>query len=270
MSVDARWSSGLRQKTTSRTSAFLRQAQNRPSAWRGVAERARREVERLSHSEAQLREVIARKQVLLDQKDELIRHKDLMSSESDHRLINGLQMVSSLLSLQSRESKNVKAAEQLKIAANRVATVGGVHKRLHALDYVRSVELKQFLEDLCHDMKDILAGGGAERKLAVEGIMLEVPTAIGIPLGYIVSELVTNAAKHAKGRITVVLGTNCNSYELSVSDDGPGFPKRFDPKKARGLGMKIVSSLVNQIGGQSVFGSNHLGRGARVAVLFHA
>ena len=84
-----------------------------------------------------------------------IRHKDLISSESDHRLINGLQMVSSLLSLQSRESHNVKAAEQLKIAANRVATVGSVHKRLHALDYLRRVELKHFLGDLCHDMKDI-------------------------------------------------------------------------------------------------------------------
>ncbi len=181
--------------------------------------------------------------------------------------MNGLQIVSSLLSLQSRESQNAKAAEQLKIAANRVAMVGSVHKRLHALDYVKSVELKQFLEGLCHDMRDVLA---AERSLAVEGIMLEVPTAIGIPLGYIVSELVTNAAKHAKGRITVVLGTNGKGYELSVSDDGPGFSKGFGPEKARGLGMKIVSSLVKQIGGQSVLGSNHLGRGARVAVLFHA
>jgi len=270
MSVDARWSSEIRQKTTNRATAFLKQHPFRSSALRAAVERGRKEVERLNHSEAQLREVLAHKQELLDQKDELIRHKDLMSRESDHRLMNGLQIVSSLLSLQSRESQNAKAAEQLKIAANRVAMVGSVHKRLHALDYVKSVELKQFLADLCHDMKDILAAKGAGRSLAVEGIMLEVPTAIGIPLGYIVSELVTNAAKHANGRITVELGTNCSGYELSVSDDGPGLPKRFDPKKARGLGMKIVSSLVNQIGGQSVFGSNHLGRGARVAVLFHA
>ena len=245
MSIDARWSSGLQQKTAARASAFLQQPSDRLVELRAAVERGRKEVERLSRSEAHLREVLARKQALLDQKDELIRHKDLMSRESNHRLINGLQMVSSLLSLQSRESQNAKAAEQLKIAANRVATVGSVHKRLHALDYVSSVELKQFLEDLCHDMKDILATEGAERCLAVEGNMLEVPTAIGIPLGYIVSELVTNAAKHAKGRITVVLGTQCKGYELSVSDDGPGFPKRFDPKKARGLGMKIVSSLVN-------------------------
>ncbi len=55
-----------------------------------------------------MRAALAREQVLLDQKDELIRHKDLMSRESDHRLMNGLQMVASLLSLQSREAPNAK------------------------------------------------------------------------------------------------------------------------------------------------------------------
>src|SRR5579863_5072366 len=172
MSVDALWSSGLRQKTTNRASAFLQQPPNRPSALRAAVERARKEVERLSHSEAQLREVLARKQVLLDQKDELIKHKELMSRESDHRLINGLQMVSSLLSLQSRESKSAKTAEQLKIAANRVATIGSVHKRLHAMDHVRTVELKQYLEHLCQDMEGILPDDSGKRDLTVEGISL--------------------------------------------------------------------------------------------------
>src|SRR5664280_942700 len=105
--------------------------------------------------------------------------------------------------------------------------------------------------------------------LLLKGIALEVPTAIGLPLGYIVSELVMNSAKYANGKITVSLGMDPGKgYELSVSDDGPGFPKGFDPKKSKGLGMKIVSSLVNQIGGQSLFGPNHLGRGARFTVLF--
>lgn len=229
------------------------------------------ELERLNRVEADLREVLAREKVLLDQKDELIRHKDLMSRESDHRLMNGLQMVSSLLSLQSREAKNTKAAEQLRIAATRVATIGSVHKRLHALDHVRTVELKQYLENLCQDMAGILPATGGENDLTVEGIAIEVPTAIGIPLGYIVSELVTNCAKYAPGKISVRLGITLGGrYELSVSDDGPGFPKRFDPKKSKGLGMKIVSSLVNQIGGQWLFGPNHPGRGARFTVLFRA
>ena len=268
MSGDAPLSTGLPHKSSVEATAF-QQPPNCPLALCATIERGQKELERLNRSEAKLQEALAREQVLLDQKDELIRHKDLMSRESDHRLMNGLQMVSSLLSLQSREAHNTNAAEQLKIAANRVATIGSVHKRLHALDHVRSVELKQYLENLCQDMRGILPTEHAERNLAVEGIALEVPTAIGIPLGYIVSELVTNSAKYANGRITVRLGMNPGKgYELSVSDDGPGFPKDFDPNESKGLGMKIVSSLVNQIGGQSLFGPNHSGGGARFTVLF--
>ena len=269
MSIDVLWSSGLPQETSAQAPAFLQRPLDCPFAACAAVERGKKELQRLNRTEVQLREALAREQVLLDQKDELIRHKDLMSRESDHRLMNGLQMVSSLLSLQSREAHNTNAAEQLKIAANRVATIGSVHKRLHALDHVRSVELKEYLENLCKDMRGILPAEDAERNLAVEGIALEVPTAIGIPLGYIVSELVMNSAKYANGKITVSLGMDPGKgYELSVSDDGPGFPKGFDPKKSKGLGMKIVSSLVNQIGGQSLFGPNHLGGGARFTVLF--
>ena len=206
MSGDAPLSTGLPHKTSVQATAF-QQPPNCPLALCATIERGQKELERLNRSEAQLQKALAREQVLLDQKDELIRHKDLMSRESDHRLMNGLQMVSSLLSLQSREAHNTNAAEQLKIAANRVATIGSVHKRLHALDHVRSVELKQYLENLCQDMRGILPTEHAERNLAVEGIALEVPTAIGIPLGYIVSELVTNSAKYANGKITVRLGT---------------------------------------------------------------
>lgn len=102
----------------------------------------REELERLYRVEDELRNALAREEALLGQKDELIAHQDLMRREADHRLMNGLQMVSSLLSLQSREAQDVKTAEQLKIAANRVATIGNVHKRLHALDHVGTVELK--------------------------------------------------------------------------------------------------------------------------------
>ncbi len=269
MSVDVVWSSEPRQKTSVQTPAFLQQPPDCPLASSVALERGQKELKRVNRTETQLREALAHERALLDQKDELIRHKDLMSREFDHRLMNGLQMVSSLLSLQSREAQNAEAAEQLKIAANRVATIGSVHKRLHALDHSRSVELKQYLENLCQDMRGILPAQGGEYDLAVEGIALEVPTAIGIPLGYIVSELVTNSAKYANGKIAVRLGMNFGKgYELSVSDDGPGFPKGFDPKKSKGLGMKIVSSLVNQIGGQPLFGPNHSGRGARFTVLF--
>ncbi len=115
-----------------------------------------RDLTRIRSTEVWLRRLSPEKEALLRRKDELIQQKELMSKESDHRLLNGLQMIASLLSLQSRASANAEAASQLAIAANRVATIGRVHRRLHSLDGVQTVAFKQYLEDLCRDFSTML------------------------------------------------------------------------------------------------------------------
>ena len=111
--------------------------------------------------------------------------------------------------------------------------------------------------------------GKCDCPVVVEGVTINIPTLTAIPLGFIVNELVTNASKYAPGNITVQLGTTSPlGYSLSVLDEGPGLPAGFDPTRSKGLGMKIVLSLVKQIGGtlQIVPGD---GRGeARLAVTF--
>jgi len=236
----------------------------------GTIDGATMELERLRSTEAELLKSLARERLLVEQKDELIRHKDLLSRESDHRLLNGLQMVTSLLSLQSRLTKNGEAAAQLKIAANRVATIGSVHRSLHASDNLESVDLTTYLEGLCNDIAGILPAGRDGSSLVVEGIPLMVPSATSIPLGFIVSELVTNSDKYARGNIVVRLGISPgNGYALSVSDCGAGLPKQFDPTKTNGLGMRIVLSLVHQIDGELRFSSGDGDRGTRFTVLFN-
>ena len=146
---------------------------------------------------------------LLRQKDELIQQQELFSKESDHRLLNDLQMIVSLLSLQSRASANAEAASQLAAAADRIATIGRIHRRLHYCDGVQTVAFKQFLEDLCRDFSSMLSSDQRpERDIVVEGIEVKLPTVTAIPLGFIVNELITNAAKYGKGRITVRLEPN--------------------------------------------------------------
>ena len=105
--------------------------------------------------------------------------------------------------------------------------------------------------------------------IVVEGADCEIPTVLGIPLGFIVNELITNSAKYAKGNITVRFETTSPaSHSLSVLDDGPGFPAGFDPANSKGLGMKIVQSLVKQIGGELHILPGDNGRGARFTVTF--
>lgn len=206
---------------------------------------------------------------LLQQKDVLLEEKAMLAREFDHRLLNSLQLISSLLSLQSRTTKNPEAAAQLSIAGSRVAALGRVHRRLHVLDHLETVEFKQYISRLCGDLSGMLFNGEAKQSIVVEGEDIEIPTLLGIPLGFIVNELVTNSAKYAKGTITVRLELVPEGYSLSVLDDGPGLPDGFMPSGHKGLGMKIIQSLVKQIGGEFQIGRGDCDRGARFTILFN-
>lgn len=221
-----------------------------------------RELYQYRNIEARLRDALARDKMLLDQKDAELQKQALLSHESEHRLLNDLQMVVSLLSLQSRGSSNAEAASQLKVAADRVGMIVRLHRRLHSHDGAPTVVFKQHLEELCRDFSAMTA---ARRSVDIDfdsSDEIELPAAIGIPLGFIVSELLTNAAKHGRSRIAVRFGANAEGgYELSVSNDGEPLPKDFDPRAGKGIGMKIIKSFVDRIGGTLSFdcGAENLG-----------
>jgi two-component system, sensor histidine kinase PdtaS len=228
----------------------------------------KRELVRHRRTESGLREALAREEALLGQKDALIQQQAVLRQEADHRLLNGLQMVVSLLSLQGRASDNAEVVSQLAAAADRVATIGRIHRRLHSFDGVQTFALKQYVEDLCRDFSMMLSAERPERGIVVEGIEIELPAATAIPLGFIASELITNATKHGSGRITVRLEENpAKGYALSVASDGPALPEGFDPA-GKGLGMRIIRSLVERIGGELRIGRGDSNQGARFTVLF--
>jgi two-component sensor histidine kinase len=229
-----------------------------------------RELTKHRCTEIQLREALAREEALLREKDELIQQQEVLSKESDHRFLNSLQMIVSLLRLQSGASANAEAASQLAIAANRVATIGRVHRRLHSFDGVQTFAFKQYLEHLCREFSTMLSSEERpERVIVVEGIEIKLPTVTGIPLGFIVNELITNAVKHGKGRIMVRLEPNPGKgYALSVSNDGPALPEGFDPAACKGLGMKIIQSFAERIGGELRIGRGDKDQGTRFTVLF--
>ena len=165
---------------------------------------------------------------------ELAQRQVMLAQEFEHRLINGLQMISSLLSLQSRKARTSDAANQLAIAAGRVAAVGRVHRRLHLLDHQDQVEFKRYLEDLCEDLSRLLCEEVGDCAILVEGANAEIPTALAIPLGFIVNELITNSAKYANGDINVRFETRVpGCYSLSVLDGGPGLRPDFDPASSK-------------------------------------
>ena len=229
----------------------------------------RRELIRHKHTESGLRQALAREEVLLCQKEALIQQQAVLNQESDHRLLNGLQMVVSLLSLQSRASEHAEVASQLAVAADRIAAIGRIHRRLHAFDGVETFAFKQYLDDLCRDFSLMLSAEYPPRTIVAEGIEITLPAITAIPLGFIANELITNAVKYGTGRITVRLEPDGeNGCALSVANDGPGLPDGFDPAAGKGLGMRIIRSFVKQIGGELRIGRCDTNRGARFTVLF--
>jgi two-component system, sensor histidine kinase PdtaS len=122
----------------------------------------------------------------------------------------------------------------LGVAADRIATIGRIHNRLPSFDGVQTFAIKQYLHDICRDFS-MLSWERPERIIAVEGIEINLPAATAIPLGFIASELITNAVKYGTGRITVSLELNSEKgYALAVSNDGPGLPEGFDPADRKG------------------------------------
>jgi two-component system, sensor histidine kinase PdtaS len=237
--------------------------------WRG--RRNTRALERGDPPNAELRASIAREEEALRKKyGELLQRQRRQLQEFEHRVFNGLQLVASMLVLQSLRATPETAA-QLSIAAGRVAAVGRVHKRLHSLDGQDYVEFKEYLQHLCADLSSLLFEEQAGSAIVVQCANFTLPAALGIPLGLIVNELVTNSAKHAKGNITVrVETTSPPSHSLSVSDDGPGLSAVFNPAKSEGLGMRIVLSLVKEIGGELHVFPGDNGRGTRFTVTFRS
>ncbi|MGZ9143806.1 MAG: sensor histidine kinase [Candidatus Binatia bacterium] len=215
-----------------------------------------------------MRKALAKSEALLLQKDELIQRQQLLKEESDHRLLNELQMTISLLSMQSRNSANPEVAAQLAAAANRVSMIAQIHRRLNSYEGVRTIEFKKFLEDFCRDFSALLFTGESRGKISVEGSEVILPAITAIPLGFIANELITNAAKYGNGRIAIRLGSDPkHGYALSVANDGPALPEGFDPGTSKGLGMRIIQSFVRQIDGELRVGLDDE-LGARFTVLF--
>lgn len=178
-----------------------------------------------------------------------VSQAELMAKEIDHRVMNSLQFVSGLLSMQSRALTDPDTVGHLQLAANRVAAVAQVHRHFYA-EAADQASCIAFLRRLCADLESILG-----REIEVSGDEGVIPTTSIQPIGLLANELVTNAAKHGQGLIQVRYEIEGNQHALIVSDDGRDFPKDFNPDApSQSLGMRVVASLARQLGGMLTSG----------------
>ena len=184
-----------------------------------------------------------------------ISRAELMAKEIDHRVMNSLQFVSALLNMQARSPDMGESATHLKLAANRVSAVAQVHRHFYAGE-TDSTSCIAFLKRMGEELEMILG-----KPIRVQGTEGDVPNKWVQQIGLIVNELVTNAAKHGEGRIDVNYDVENMRHSLTVCDEGRNLPKDFDPTASKeSLGMRVVSSLAGQLGGE--FTASHRADGS--------
>jgi two-component sensor histidine kinase len=178
-----------------------------------------------------------------------IEQQEVLLQEGNHRVTNSLQLVSSMLSLQAAAAEPAMEV-QLRDAVSRISAIARAHQRLYRTRQIRSLDLGEYLADVCHDLDDAADRCDIQVTMA-EGI--QIATDRAIPISLLVTELITNAAKHAYDKnadcpIWITLERNGeDEIVIKVRDKGRGLPEAFDYKETKGLGMQIVSAFLRQL-----------------------
>ncbi|BDZ70992.1 PAS domain S-box-containing protein [Methanobacterium petrolearium] len=182
---------------------------------------------------------------------ESLREKDVLLREINHRVKNNMQIVSSLLNLQTQHVEKEETIGVLKESQGRVKSMAMIHEKLYQSRDLSHINFKEYVEKLVFD---ILYSYGVKTGtitpiIQVDNIEMGLETAI--PLGLIINELVTNSIKYAfpqkKGTITIALKSLSEQMQLTISDDGIGLPADLDPQNTETLGLQLLNSLVHQI-----------------------
>ena len=183
-----------------------------------------------------------------------VKEKEILLKEVHHRVKNNLQVISSILSLQSNYVTDKKILEILKESQDRIKTMSFIHESLYQNTDFTSIKLDEYILNLTQNLvySYKIEGRLIEVKTSFDKIHLNIDQAI--PCGLIINELISNALKHAfpgllKGEIFVGITKKQNLIKIKIKDNGVGFPKNMNNKTTDTLGFQLVYALVEQLDG---------------------
>ena len=184
----------------------------------------------------------------------LLKEKEVLLKEVHHRVKNNLQVISSILNLQSSYVKDQKTLDILRESQNRIKAMSFIHESLYRSDDFSFVSFSSYINSLSSNLVQtyIIKHANINLELDLGDVNLNLDQAI--PCGLIINELVSNSIKYAfpsnrKGKIRIELTKNRNKIYLKVEDNGIGLPDNFDVEKTDTLGLQLVYILVSQLDG---------------------
>jgi chemotaxis protein methyltransferase CheR len=176
----------------------------------------------------------------------------VLMQELVHRVKNNLQLIASMVAIETRRHKSGEGKAALERVSHRIEALGALYSKLQTAGSVEAIDAAAYLDGLCRDLIASVNNGGTAISLKTDIESTLLPTERAIPIGLIVNELVTNAIKYAfppntMGTVLVRFKREPGKLRLTIADDGKG----VDPQRAdSGLGSRLVESFAQQLGGQ--------------------
>jgi len=183
-----------------------------------------------------------------------LREKEILLKEIHHRVKNNLQIISSLLNLQSKFVTDQRTLEIFREGRNRIKTMALIHEKLYGPKDFTRINFAEYLNELFSFLLSAYKFDSQKIsfKIEIENVYLDIDQAL--TLGLIVNELITNSIKYAfpnglEGQLKISMSKNGNNNLLRVYDNGIGIPPEIDIGKTDTLGLQLVQMFVEQIGG---------------------
>jgi two-component sensor histidine kinase len=186
---------------------------------------------------------------------ESLKEKEVLLREVHHRVKNNMQVISSLLNLQSEYVKDSQYIGMFHDSRNRIRSMALIHEKLYQSEDLTNIDFNDYISSLSTGLF-MSHGMDADRmQLIIDAGRINLGIDLAIPCGLIINELVTNSLKHAfpdgrKGKIEIILeekgdeADGLREYRLKVSDNGVGIPEDVDLESAKTLGLHLVTTLV--------------------------
>ncbi len=176
----------------------------------------------------------------------------MLLQEVHHRVKNNLQVISSILNLQSSFVTDEKTLQIPAESQSRIKTMSYIHETLYQTSDFSSIEFTDYINTLARNLIQSYSSGSTEISLKTDFDQIYLNLDQAIPCGLIINELVSNATKYAfkdkpKGVILLRIKEKDNKIELEVSDNGIGLTDDFDPENSDSLGIYLVQALVEQL-----------------------
>ena len=179
--------------------------------------------------------------------------KDSLLKEIHHRVKNNLQMVSSLLSLQTKNTRSKAAIVALEEGKSRVKAMALIHQKLYQNDDLSVIEMQGYIESLINSVQSVYKKGGHNISITIDAEGTELDIDRAIPFGLILNELVSNSFKYAfpendeNGKIYIHLRKNGDQGYFEYTDNGVGLPEDTDERSNSSMGIRLINRLVNQL-----------------------